>query len=83
MEKLIFKTNWQYTPYLEGKELQNGTLVNLTLADGTLFNHVQIEIEKEYANVHGVKIPRKIPVALLPEGQKFKLNSRNSKLTRC
>lgn len=83
MENLSFKTNWQYTPYLAGEELIDGTLVNLELSDGTLFDNTQIEIEESYADVHGVKIPRKTPIALLPEGQRLKLNPKNSKLIRC
>lgn len=83
MENLNFKTNWQYTPFLQGEELTDGTLVNLSLSDGTPYNNIRIEIEESYADIHGVKIPRKTPIALLPEGQRLKLDSKNSKLIRC
>jgi len=85
MEKIIFKTNWQYTPFLEGKELKDGDIVNIKRLEPKLktLESVEVQIEKKFTNVYGVSIPQKIPYIISSKGEKEQLTTINHRAERC
>lgn len=82
MEKLHFKTNWQYTPFLEGKELEEGDVVNVEFDDGKVLENVTIGIRDSPTTILGsMEIPRKFPFITV-DGETIELWNQEIKLCR-
>ncbi len=81
MKQIVFKTNWQYTPFLEDEELTDGTSIDLEY-EGKLYEGIKVDVEVSYAYVYGVNLPKKVPFVILPTQEKVQLTSKNVKARR-